>query len=117
MADAELQAAIAWSSHLDPIFASNLERDPALSWQYFGSRAGFLRRFPGTSWPHDAATENKPLSDFRVDDWFIQAAASPKDVVSLIFFVFFCCCSLAYGHLLLIFIRSFCHFYCLQYAL
>lgn len=47
----EVRSAIRWSSHLDPLFANNLERDPALSWQYFGSSTGFLRRFPGTAWP------------------------------------------------------------------
>lgn len=85
LTDSNVHPAISWSSHLDPIFASNLERDPALSWQYFGSRTGFLRRFPGTAWPNDASTEHKPITDFRVDDWFIQAAASPKDVVSFFF--------------------------------
>lgn len=79
--DGGVQSAIAWSSHLDPIFANNLERDAALSWQYFGSSTGFLRRFPGTQWPHAGATETKPINDFRIDDWFIQAASSPKDIV------------------------------------
>lgn len=78
----EVRSSIAWSQHLDPIFANNLERDAALSWQYFGSSTGFLRRFPGTQWPHAGATDNKPINDFRIEDWFIQAASSPKDIVS-----------------------------------
>lgn len=82
-ADASVKSSVAWSSHLDPIFANNLERDAALSWQYFGSSTGFLRRFPGTDWPSSSASENKPISDFRTEDWFIQAASSPKDIVSL----------------------------------
>lgn len=43
---------------------------------------GFLRRFPGIKWPDSSATEKKPIDDFRLHDWFIQAASSPKDIVS-----------------------------------
>ncbi|XP_063702857.1 voltage-dependent calcium channel subunit alpha-2/delta-3 [Culicoides brevitarsis] len=84
LSDAEVQQAVSWSSHLDPLFANNLERDPALSWQYFGSSTGFLRRFPGTAWPAEGHIDNKPITDFRSEDWFIQAAASPKDVIILL---------------------------------
>lgn len=79
--ESDVRSSIAWTQHLDPIFANNLERDAALSWQYFGSSTGFLRRFPGTQWPHTAATDNQPINDFRIEDWFIQAASSPKDIV------------------------------------
>lgn len=80
--DADYQTAISWSSHLDPLFTNNLEGDAALSWQYFGSSSGFLRRYPGTGWPLEQAREARPLHDFRTDDWFVQAASSPKDIVS-----------------------------------
>ncbi|XP_038109214.1 voltage-dependent calcium channel subunit alpha-2/delta-4 isoform X2 [Culex quinquefasciatus] len=82
--DPETQAAIKWSSHLDPLFANNIERDSALSWQYFGSSTGFLRRFPGTAWPPETSYGSKEISDFRTEDWFIQAASSPKDVIILL---------------------------------
>lgn len=45
--DPEVQNQIAWSEHLDPLFVNNYESDPGLSWQYFGSSSGFLRRYPG----------------------------------------------------------------------
>lgn len=39
--------AIQWSENLDPLFINNYEGDPSLSWQFFGSSSGFLRRYPG----------------------------------------------------------------------
>lgn len=82
VADPDYQSAISWSAHLDPLFTNNLEGDAALSWQYFGSSSGFLRRYPGTGWPLEQARESRPVHDFRTDDWFVQAASSPKDIVS-----------------------------------
>ena len=46
--DPEVMNSIQWSEHLDPLFINNYESDPSLSWQYFGSSTGFLRRYPGT---------------------------------------------------------------------
>lgn len=40
---------IQWSQELDSIFISNYQKDPTLSWQFFGSSLGFMRRFPGKS--------------------------------------------------------------------
>lgn len=35
------------SEALNPIFVDNFERDPTLTWQYFGSSTGFFRLYPG----------------------------------------------------------------------
>lgn len=78
----DMKSALQWSAHLDPLFQNNLERDPALSWQYFGSSSGFLRRFPGTAWPPEGSKGSKLIHDFRTHNWFVQAASSPKDIVS-----------------------------------
>lgn len=45
--DIEVQNQIAWSEHLDPLFVNNYEIDPTLSWQYYASSSGFMRRYPG----------------------------------------------------------------------
>lgn len=47
VADGEVQNQIAWSEHLDPLFVNNYEIDPTLSWQYYASSSGFMRRYPG----------------------------------------------------------------------
>lgn len=38
---------IQWSEKLDIIFLDNYQKDPTLSWQFFGSTTGFMRQFPG----------------------------------------------------------------------
>jgi hypothetical protein len=38
---------INWTQDLDPVFKKNYERDPLLSWQYFGSSSGITRQYPG----------------------------------------------------------------------
>lgn len=80
----EVKNALQWSSHLDPLFQSNLERDPGLSWQYFGSTTGFLRRFPGTAWPPEGSKGSREIYDFRLQQWFVQASSSPKDFIILL---------------------------------
>lgn len=47
LTDGEVQNQIAWSEHLDPLFVNNYEIDPSLSWQYYASSSGFMRRYPG----------------------------------------------------------------------
>ncbi|XP_021912830.1 voltage-dependent calcium channel subunit alpha-2/delta-3 isoform X4 [Zootermopsis nevadensis] len=82
----EVLNAIKWSEHLDPLFINNYEMDPSLSWQYFGSSTGFLRRYPAIKWPPDdsSARSGQELYDFRTSSWYIDSATSPKDVVILL---------------------------------
>lgn len=70
---------------------SNYEGDPSLSWQFFGSSTGFLRRYPGISWPPEdlstlqdsQAVVRRPY-DFRSSAWYVGAATSPKDIAILL---------------------------------
>jgi len=74
--------AIDWSKLLDDTFKDNYERDPSLSWQYFGSSTGFLRQYPAMKW---LMYEDDPdMYDARMRDWYIKTAASPKDIIILL---------------------------------
>ncbi|CAM1322473.1 CACNA2D4 (predicted) [Pycnogonum litorale] len=72
--------AIKWSADLQQNFVDNYERDPSLTWQYFASSTGFMRHHPGLMWKDN----NPDLFDSRLRNWYINAAASPKDVVILL---------------------------------
>ncbi len=74
--------AIKWSKGLDLVFMDNYNRDPSLSWQYFGSSTGFMRQYPAMKWL--VAEEDPDLYDARIRDWYIKSAASPKEVVILL---------------------------------
>ncbi|CAG9581618.1 unnamed protein product, partial [Danaus chrysippus] len=79
--DPEVQNQIAWSEHLDPLFVNNYEIDPTLSWQYYASSNGFMRRYPAMSWPPEDGYSHhaRDFYDFRSSNWFVEAATSPKD--------------------------------------
>ncbi|KAE8749998.1 hypothetical protein FOCC_FOCC003122 [Frankliniella occidentalis] len=47
--DPSVANSMVWSELLDALYINNYETDPTLSWQYFGSATGFLRRYPGES--------------------------------------------------------------------
>ncbi|XP_072027296.1 LOW QUALITY PROTEIN: voltage-dependent calcium channel subunit alpha-2/delta-3-like [Amphiura filiformis] len=66
---------------LDKVFIANYEQDPTLTWQYFGSKYGFFRNFPGAKWTMNE--KGLDLFDCRKRGWYIQAATSPKDIVIL----------------------------------
>ncbi|XP_017878460.1 voltage-dependent calcium channel subunit alpha-2/delta-4 isoform X2 [Ceratina calcarata] len=92
--DRDVASGIQWSEYLDLLFVNNYESDPSLSWQYYGATSGFLRRFPAISWPpieqrsnggsKTAARVVRDVYDFRISNWFVGAANSPKDLVILL---------------------------------
>merc|ERR1711892_1010726 len=74
--------AIDWSRKLDDTFKDNYQRDPSLSWQYFGSSTGFLRQYPAMKW---LMYEDDPdMYDARMRDWYIKSASSSEDVIILL---------------------------------
>lgn len=44
--DPQMLNGLNWTETLDAVFKQNLEEDPSLSWQYFGSTYGFMRVYP-----------------------------------------------------------------------
>ncbi|XP_042866584.1 voltage-dependent calcium channel subunit alpha-2/delta-3-like isoform X9 [Penaeus japonicus] len=78
----DVMDAIRWSGRLDRTFKSNYELDHTLSWQYFGSSAGFLRQYPASQWVLDE--KDPDLYDARLRSWYIEAANSPKDMIILL---------------------------------
>jgi len=79
--DMEINMTAYWSDTLDDIFRENYEQDNELFWQYFCSSNGMFRRYPGAHWGVPAKED---FFDCRLQSWYIQAAASPKDVLILL---------------------------------
>ncbi|KAM6171830.1 voltage-dependent calcium channel subunit alpha-2/delta-4 [Erethizon dorsatum] len=80
--DPDILNGVYMSEALNPVFVENFQRDPTLTWQYFGSSTGFFRIYPGIKWTSD---ENGVIAfDCRNSGWYIQAATSPKDIVILV---------------------------------
>ncbi|XP_015419820.1 PREDICTED: voltage-dependent calcium channel subunit alpha-2/delta-4 isoform X2 [Myotis davidii] len=80
--DPDILNGVYMSEALNPVFVENFQRDPTLTWQYFGSSTGFFRIYPGIKWTPD---ENGVITfDCRNRGWYIQAATSPKDVVIVV---------------------------------
>uniref|UniRef100_A0A3Q0R6F6 Calcium channel, voltage-dependent, alpha 2/delta subunit 1a n=1 Tax=Amphilophus citrinellus TaxID=61819 RepID=A0A3Q0R6F6_AMPCI len=74
-----------WTEALEDLFRKNKEEDPSLLWQVFGSATGLARYFPASPWMDVSKTPNKiDLYDVRRRPWYIQGAASPKDMLILV---------------------------------
>lgn len=46
-ADPDILNGVYMSEALDDVFMENSQKDPTLTWQYFGSSTGFFRLYPG----------------------------------------------------------------------
>uniref|UniRef100_A0A7N8WY93 Calcium voltage-gated channel auxiliary subunit alpha2delta 1 n=1 Tax=Mastacembelus armatus TaxID=205130 RepID=A0A7N8WY93_9TELE len=74
-----------WTEALDDVFKKNREDDPTLLWQVFGSATGLARYYPASPWMDARKTPSKiDLYDVRRRPWYIQGAASPKDMLILV---------------------------------
>ncbi|KAM4615175.1 voltage-dependent calcium channel subunit alpha-2/delta-1-like [Polymixia lowei] len=74
-----------WTEALEDVFRKNKEEDPTLLWQVFGSATGLARYYPASPWMDTSRTPNKiDLYDVRRRPWYIQGAASPKDMLILV---------------------------------
>ncbi|XP_055367095.1 voltage-dependent calcium channel subunit alpha-2/delta-4 isoform X3 [Betta splendens] len=80
--DPDILNGVYMSEALNDVFIDNFQKDPTLTWQYFGSSTGFFRLYPGIQWIPD---ENGVVTfDCRNRNWYIQAATSPKDVIIVV---------------------------------
>uniref|UniRef100_A0A672NVD4 Voltage-dependent calcium channel subunit alpha-2/delta-4-like n=1 Tax=Sinocyclocheilus grahami TaxID=75366 RepID=A0A672NVD4_SINGR len=80
--DPDILNGVYMSEALNDVFIGNFQKDPTLTWQYFGSSTGFFRLYPGIKWTPDS---NGVVSfDCRNRNWYIQAATSPKDIVIVV---------------------------------
>ncbi|KAG9273036.1 voltage-dependent calcium channel subunit alpha-2/delta-1 [Astyanax mexicanus] len=74
-----------WTEALEDVFKKNREEDPTLLWQVFGSATGLARYYPASPWKDARKTPSKiDLYDVRRRPWYVQGAASPKDMLILV---------------------------------
>ncbi|KAI4876396.1 hypothetical protein NFI96_025221, partial [Prochilodus magdalenae] len=74
-----------WTEALEDVFKKNREEDPSLLWQVFGSATGLARYYPASPWKDARKTPSKiDLYDVRRRPWYVQGAASPKNMLILV---------------------------------
>ncbi|XP_056272676.1 voltage-dependent calcium channel subunit alpha-2/delta-4-like isoform X2 [Pseudoliparis swirei] len=80
--DPNILNAVYNSEALNDVFIGNFQKDPTLTWQFFGSSTGFFRIYPGIKWTPDS--NGVAAFDCRNRNWYIQAATSPKDIIIMV---------------------------------
>ena len=82
----KLMSVTKWTHQLDEVFKDNFfnQSKEDLLYQYYGDSTGFLRVFPGNLNNITEDEEFVDLYDCRRRPWYVQAAASPKNIVILI---------------------------------
>ncbi|KAK3564767.1 hypothetical protein QTP86_025274, partial [Hemibagrus guttatus] len=80
--DPDILNGVYMSESLNDVFISNFQKDPTLTWQFFGSSTGFFRLYPGIKWTPDP--NGVVAFDCRNRNWYIQAATSPKDIIIVV---------------------------------
>jgi len=73
-----------WSKHFDKQFIKNVQKDPSLKWQYFGSTEGYLRIYPGFDWTVKWPNGEPNIYDCRNQMWYTQAISCPHRTVVLL---------------------------------
>lgn len=73
------------SEALNDIFIDNFQKDPTLTWQYFGSATGFFRLYPGgyTESPSFQTHFSFQVCCYKVSAVFSPATTSEKIIVLL----------------------------------
>jgi hypothetical protein len=85
LSDKEILLTANWSYNLNQAFIDNYNHDPELTWQYFCSQTGLYRVWPGHKWEYpEDDTDKLDLFDCRVQNWYIRATSSPRDVIILL---------------------------------
>eukprot|EP00959_Pyramimonas_sp_CCMP1952_P382519 8015664-Pyramimonas_sp.AAC.1 len=55
-----------------------------LKWLYYGTTEGVLVNYPGFLWERSLDENCDPSYDPRLQSWFLQAAAGPRNVIILL---------------------------------
>merc|ERR550519_316186 len=76
----EAVEAMCFSMGLEPDFKINLNNNPELDIQFFGSWTGVFRKFPGEM----RASEDCGKYDPRFRPWYVAASSGSKDIVIII---------------------------------
>ncbi|CAF0942065.1 unnamed protein product [Adineta steineri] len=74
---------VEWTHDLESTFVQNRELDPDIRWQYFGSKVGLIRLYPGREWDQNFAGFYNDY-DPRVRPWYIGTTSGPKDVIIIL---------------------------------